>query len=67
MNYIIWFNDINADNQALVGGKNASLGNMLNDLSDKVRIPDGFAVSVDGYWHFLQANKLIKQLHTMLD
>lgn len=67
MNYIIWFHDINTDNQALVGGKNASLGHMINDLADQVRIPDGFAISVDGYWHFLQANKLVKQLQTMLD
>ncbi len=66
MNYIIWFHDISTDNQLLVGGKNASLGYMINDLADKVRIPDGFAISVDGYWHFLQANNLDRQLAALL-
>lgn len=62
MKYIIWFGDITPAQQHLVGGKNASLGYMINDLADKITIPDGFAVTTDGYWHFLQSNKLVDSI-----
>ena len=60
------FNQITLDDIAIVGGKNASLGQMINNLSKEgIRVPDGFAVTADAYWHFLKETKLdtvIKQL-----
>jgi pyruvate, water dikinase len=52
--YSRWFSDITIDDIPLVGGKNASLGEMFRELSGKgVRVPDGFAVTADGYRHFI--------------
>lgn len=50
-----------------VGGKNASLGEMFNTLSSKgIEVPDGFAVTADGYWKFINENKLFPQLQSIL-
>jgi pyruvate,water dikinase len=44
---------------SLVGGKNASLGEMIRNLSALgITIPFGFAITVDGYWEFLNHNNL---------
>ncbi len=67
MKYIIWFGDITSANQGLVGGKNASLGHMIINLADKVAIPDGFAVTVDGYWHFLKSSKLVEPITQLIN
>ncbi|MEX0848628.1 MAG: phosphoenolpyruvate synthase [Candidatus Dependentiae bacterium] len=67
MKYIIWFGEITHANQGLVGGKNGSLGHMIADLSDKVSIPDGFAITIDGYWHFLKANNLVEPITRIID
>lgn len=46
-----WFHDIRLRDVALVGGKNASLGELYRELALKVvRIPNGFAVTARGYW-----------------
>jgi len=66
MQFIKKFSDITMHDLPQVGGKNASLGQMIQGLSkQQIPIPDGFAVTVDGYWHFLTNNALtdaIKQL-----
>ena len=57
--YIRWFEDIGADDVASVGGKNASLGEMVRNLgSCDIKVPPGFAITADGYRHFLSANNL---------
>ena len=44
--YILWFDDISIDDVPLVGGKNASLGEMYRHLTSKgVNIPHGFAIT----------------------
>ena len=64
--FIKQFNQIGLDDIGSVGGKNASLGQMISHLSKQgIRVPNGFAITADAYWHFLQENKLtqvIKQL-----
>jgi pyruvate, water dikinase len=51
----IWFRDLGKDDVARVGGKAASLGEMVNGLSGAgVRVPNGFATPVDAYWAHLQ-------------
>lgn len=62
MKYIMKFKDPEARQLRFVGGKNASLANMIQDLADKVRIPDGFAMSVDAYWYFLSFNNLVDKI-----
>lgn len=53
------------DRQALprVGGKNANLGELLRS---GIRVPPGFAVTVEGYLHFLEATGLRAPLHNLL-
>jgi pyruvate, water dikinase len=54
-----WFSDIGMDDVPLVGGKNASLGEMTRELGALgVRVPDGYAVTADAYRYFLEANEL---------
>ena len=57
--YIRWFEDIGADDVASVGGKNASLGEMVRNLGRyDIKVPPGFAITADGYRHFISANNL---------
>ena len=57
--YIRWFEDIEAGDVASVGGKNASLGEMVRSLGRSgIKVPLGFATTADGYRHFLSANDL---------
>jgi pyruvate,water dikinase len=54
-----WFTDLGRTDGALVGGKNASLGEMISTLSDKgIPVPEGFATTADAYWQFVDANGL---------
>jgi pyruvate, water dikinase len=51
-----------------VGGKNASLGEMISQLSAKgVRVPTGFATTADAYREFLAQNNLDKKINDLLD
>jgi len=57
--YILWFKEIRAKNVPLVGGKNASLGEMFSQLSRKrINIPNGFALTTKAYWRYLKGNKI---------
>lgn len=67
MNYICNFNKITINDIPKVGGKNASLGEMFQNLSPEgILIPDGFAVVADGWWHFLETNSLEQPLADLL-
>ena len=51
-----------------VGGKNASLGEMIRELSaEGVRVPGGFATTAAAYRHFISSGQLQQELHTILD
>src|SRR5205085_5466977 len=59
MRFVCWFSGIGLSDVALVGGKNASLGEMIRSLCPLgVRVPDGFAITADGYRHFLRTTRL---------
>jgi pyruvate,water dikinase len=61
--FILWFEEISKNDVPLVGGKNASLGEMFSQLSKKgINIPDGFALTTNFYWKFMEANGLDKVL-----
>ncbi|MGN6782775.1 MAG: phosphoenolpyruvate synthase [Marmoricola sp.] len=52
-----WFSELGMDDLEQVGGKNASLGEMVAQLADlDVRVPDGFATTADAYRRFLSAD-----------
>ncbi len=52
--YIRWFSELGAEDVPLVGGKNASLGEMYRELTAQgVRVPNGFAVTASAYRHML--------------
>ncbi len=58
-NAVRWFDQISIDDVATVGGKNASLGEMYQRLSDAgIRVPYGFATTADAFRRFLAANDL---------
>ena len=60
------FSELHLKDISLVGGKNASLGEMFSELSSKgIKVPDGFAVT-SAYWRFLNENKLIPKLTDIL-
>ncbi|HEX8039087.1 MAG TPA: phosphoenolpyruvate synthase [Chryseosolibacter sp.] len=60
--------DIKLEDVNLVGGKNASLGEMLQHLSQlQITIPAGFAITVDAYWSFLQFNDLEDTIYRIID
>jgi pyruvate,water dikinase len=66
--YIRWFDQIGIDDVPLVGGKNASLGEMYQNLTaEGVRIPNGFAVTAEAYQYVLEHNKAWPRLHQALD
>ncbi len=66
--YILWFKEINADDIALVGGKNASLGQMVRSLSEQgIAIPDGFALTAKAFWYFLKENKIDKEIKKVFE
>lgn len=65
--FIRWFADISIGDIPLVGGKNASLGEMFHELSSQgVKVPDGFAVTAEGYRHFLHSTGLDARIQEIL-
>lgn len=65
--YIKWFNELGMKDVALVGGKNASLGEMISQLSQAgVTVPGGFATTTHAYREFLDSNGLTGQIDQLL-
>ena len=63
---LLWFEDCGIADVPIVGGKNASLGEMIRQLASKgVRIPNGFATTAHAYRRFLTANCLDLKLRTL--
>ena len=56
---VVWFEKLGREDVSLVGGKNASLGEMVCHLGERgVRVPAGFATTAQSYWQFVDANEL---------
>lgn len=65
--YIVWFDQLGMNDVERVGGKNASLGEMISHLSSAgVRVPGGFATTSKAYWEFLSSNKLNEKINQTL-
>ena len=59
MTDVLWFSDLGLADLDQVGGKNASLGEMVRNLASAgVRVPDGFATTADAYRRFLSESGL---------
>jgi pyruvate,water dikinase len=66
--YVRWFETLSSKDVPLVGGKNASLGEMIRSLKKEgVRVPDGFATTAEAYWEFLEANDIKEKIKVHLE
>ncbi|WP_447976937.1 phosphoenolpyruvate synthase [Candidatus Nitrospira bockiana] len=64
---IQWFDEITLDDVALVGGKNASLGEMYRELSGQgVKVPNGFAITAEAYRMFLEDAGVDRRIRELL-
>ena len=65
---IRWLDDLTKDDVAEVGGKNASLGEMIGTLQEEgIRVPSGFATTAAAYREFLEENELSEKLKSEIE
>lgn len=65
--FIKWFADITIEDVPLVGGKNASLGEMVRELASKgVKVPNGFAITAEAFRHFIREAGIDNSIRTQL-
>jgi len=66
--YVRWFETLGSADVGLVGGKNASLGEMIQALGDRgIRVPQGFATTAAAYRQFIDENDLAEPLRSLLE
>jgi len=66
--YVIPFSELRMTDVGSVGGKNASLGEMLSQLTEEgIRVPDGFATSAEAFREFLGGANLVEKINARLD
>ena len=66
--FVRWFDTLNSDDVESVGGKNASLGEMIATLESKgIRVPGGFATTAEAYWYFIEENGIKGKIEKALD
>ncbi len=67
MQFIKFFNEIKMNDLSLVGGKNASLGKMYQNLTPLgINIPNGFAITAKAYFYLLEKGKIKDKIHELL-
>jgi len=68
LSYIREYSELSISDVSLVGGKNASLGEMYSELTDSgINVPNGFAIIVDGYCDFIEHNQLENKIEDILE
>jgi len=66
--YLRWFHELSINDIAQVGGKNASLGEMIQKLSKQgIRVPMGFATTATAFHEFIAQNQLEQKISDLLD
>src|SRR5690554_1045907 len=61
------FKELRIEDIIQVGGKNASLGEMFNEMAaEGIRVPDGFATTAQAFWLFLKENEIEDKLVLLL-
>jgi pyruvate, water dikinase len=64
---VLWLSDVSRQDGDKVGGKNASLGEMISSLREAgIRVPAGFATTATAYWEFIDANELREKISNQL-
>ncbi len=68
MRYIKFYKEINNRDVNLVGGKNASIGEMFQELVPSgIKVPNGFAITSDAYWYLLEKGGIKAQIVALLE
>ena len=66
--YVVSLADVGRADVGRVGGKNASLGEMIRSLKEKsVRVPEGFATTADAYREYIKVNGIAPELRAKLE
>ncbi|USD38939.1 MULTISPECIES: phosphoenolpyruvate synthase [Ferrimonas] len=66
--YVLWYQELGMNDVNRVGGKNASLGEMISNLANAgVQVPGGYATTAEAYDEFLEQSGLNEKIHTVLD
>jgi len=66
--YIKWFDEISVKDIPIVGGKNASLGEMFSNLkSENINVPNGFATTANSFWKFIEYNNLKEKIRFLIE
>ena len=66
--YVVWYQQLGMGDVGKVGGKNASLGEMISNLANAgVQVPGGFATTADAFHEFLDQSGLETRIHDVLD
>ncbi|MDW8097484.1 MAG: pyruvate, water dikinase [Aquificaceae bacterium] len=67
MKYLVWLDEVGIEDIPLVGGKNASLGEMIRNLSSLgVNVPYGFVVTSEAYYEYIRYNRLEEEIRRVL-
>jgi pyruvate,water dikinase len=67
LHHIRWFEEIGIKDVALVGGKNASLGELYRKLAPQgINVPNGFAITADAYWELVRSANLFERIKELL-
>jgi pyruvate,water dikinase len=66
--HVLWYQQLGMGDVGVVGGKNASLGEMISNLSNAgVQVPGGFATTASAFNEFLEQSGLEARIHNLLD
>lgn len=66
--YVLWYQHLGMNDVDRVGGKNASLGEMISNLANAgVQVPGGFATTASAFHQFLEQSGLEARIHDILD
>ena len=66
--YVLWYQELGMHDVNRVGGKNASLGEMISNLANAgVKVPGGFATTAYAFNEFLEQSGLEAKIHEVLD
>lgn len=67
MKYIKFFNELNNKDVSIVGGKNASIGEMFQELIEVgIKVPNGFAITSEAYWYLLDSGGIRQKVEDLL-
>lgn len=66
--YVLWYDHLGMNDVGRVGGKNASLGEMISNLAGAgVVVPNGFATTAEAFHQFLEQSGVDERIHKLLD